>query len=304
MELADLDIEKQGYSGFERFMFFVTPILFTLVLLGVLVTLFNFDLRNKALEIGNSIPFLKSVLPDPAVDAMQSAQDEDQLKSVNTSAKINELKTQLASKQVELTKAAAEKTKQDQQIKDLQGQVAQLKHMNNEKLLDDDQYQAKIGELANMYAQITPSKAAPILESMELSEAVLVLNAMSPDSRVKILEKMQPKTAADATMMLKDVTSAKDQAIAALQARVKKQESASVQAETILDKAQLKATFSTMDPKSAGALLLKMADVSPSKVLRILNAVDDTSRSKIIAQMSSSNEAITAQLVSKLMVGK
>lgn len=302
--MADLDIEKQGYSGFERFMFFVTPILFTLVLLGVLVTLFNFDLRNKALEIGNSIPFLKSVLPDPAVDTAQSAQDEDQLKSVNTSAKINELKTQLASKQAELTKAAAEKTKQDQQIKDLQGQVAQLKHMNDEKLLDDDQYQAKIGELANMYAQITPSKAAPILESMELSEAVLVLNAMSPDSRVKILEKMNPKTAADATMMLKDVTSAKDQAIAALQDRVKKQESASVQAETILDKAQLKATFSTMDPKSAGALLLKMADVSPSKVLRILNAVDDTSRSKIIAQMSSSNEAITAQLVSKLMVGK
>ena len=302
--MADLEVEKQGYSGFERFMFFVTPILFTLVLLGVLVTLFNIDLRNKALEIGNSIPFLENVLPDPAVDSTQSAQDEDHLKSTNTSAKISELKTELAAKQAELTKAAAEKTMQDQQIKDLQGQVDQLKHVNDEKLLDDDQYQAKIVELASMYAQITPSKAAPILENMELPEAVLVLNAMSTDARVKVLEKMKPKTAADATMMLKDVSTAKDQAIAALQARVKKQESASEKTLTILDEAQLKATFSTMTPKSAGELLLKMADVSPSKVLRILNAVDDSSRSKIITEMSSANQAVTAQLVSKLMVGK
>ncbi len=78
---------------------------------------------------------------------------------------------------------------QDQQIKDLQGQVDQLKHVNDEKLLDDDQYQAKIVELASMYAQITPSKAAPILENMELPEAVLVLNAMSTDARVKVLER-------------------------------------------------------------------------------------------------------------------
>ncbi|BBH20872.1 hypothetical protein Back11_22170 [Paenibacillus baekrokdamisoli] len=302
--MADLEMEKQGYSGFERFMFFVTPILFTLVLLGVLVTLFNLDLRNKALEIGSKIPFLSSVLPSPTVDDGQSAQNVEKLKETNTSAKINELKTQLASKEADLTRATNDKTKQDQQIKDLQGQVDQLKRVNSEKSLTDEQYQAKIGEMASMYGQINPGKAAPILESMEMAEAVLVLNAMSPDSRVKILEKMTPKKAADATIMLKDVTSAKDQEIAALQARIKKQDAASTQGATILDKTQLKATFSSMAPKSAGELLLKMADVSPSKVLRILNAVDDASRSKIIAEMSTQNKAVTAQLVSKLMAGK
>nr|WP_246627837.1 MgtE protein [Paenibacillus oenotherae] len=284
-------------------MFFVTPILFTLVLLGVLVTLFNFDLRNKALEIGNSIPFLGSVLPDPAVEEGDVV-DEEKLKNENSTAKIDELKSVLAAKEAELTKAVGESTKQAQQIKDLQGQVDQLKRVNEEVQLDEEQYQNKITELASMYAKITPSKAAPILAAMELEEAVLVLDSMRPDDRVKILEKMNPKRAADVTVMLKDIKEAKDRQIAALQARVKQQTTAAQQPETVLDKTQLKETFSNMDPKSAGELLLKMSEVSASKVLRILNAVDDTSRSSIIAAMSDKNEAVTAQLVSKLMTGK
>jgi len=301
--MADLDVEKQGYSGFERFMFFVTPVLFTLILLGVLLTIFNFDLRNKLLSIGNSIPFLEQVLPDPVVSS--SEVDEEKLKSENSTAKIQELNTQLVNKEATLKQANEEKAKQAEQIKDLQGQVDQLKRANGEKQLDEEQYQANIKELAGMYAKITPSKAAPILESMELEEAVLVLSAMRPDDRVRILEKMNPKKAADATMMLKDNTPAKDKQIAALQARVNKKEAANTQSQsTLLDTAQLKDTFSTMNAKSAGELLMKMSDVSPSKVLRILNAVDSTSRSSILAEMSKLNEGKTAQLVTKLMAGK
>jgi len=301
--MADLDVEKQGYSGFERFMFFVTPVLFTLILLGVLLTIFNFDLRNKLLSIGNSIPFLEQVLPDPVVST--SEVDEEKLKSENSTAKIQELNAQLVNKEASLKQANDEKAKQAEQIKDLQGQVDQLKRANGEKQLDEEQYQANIKELAGMYAKITPNKAAPILESMELEEAVLVLSAMRPDDRVRILEKMNPKKAADATMMLKDNTPAKDKQIAALQARVNKKEAANNQSQsTVLDTAQLKDTFSKMNAKSAGELLMKMSDVSPSKVLRILNAVDSTSRSSILAEMAKLNEGKTAQLVTKLMAGK
>ncbi|UVI32499.1 MotE family protein [Paenibacillus spongiae] len=300
--MADLDMEKQGYSGFERFMFFVTPILFTLILLGVLLTLFDFDLRNKMLSLGNSIPVLEKVLPDPA--APELSMDEEKLKNEKTSAKVAELTSQLTAKEAELRKLTEESAKQTQQVKDLQGQVDQLKRVNSEQQLEDEQYQSKIGELAGMYAKITPSKAAPILESMELEEAVLVLDAMRPDDRVRILEKMTPKKAADATVMLKDAATAKDRQIAALQARIKKQDSAKAQPQSVLDTTQLKDTFANMDAKSAGELLIKMSDVSPSKVLRILNAVDSTSRSNILAEMSAINKGITAQLVSKLMSGK
>ncbi|MBW7453714.1 MotE family protein [Paenibacillus sepulcri] len=302
--MADIENEKQGYSGFEKFMFFVTPILFTIVLLGVLVTLFDFDLRNKALEAGNAIPLLRDVLPEPSVAGEESDKNQEQTINTNNTAKIAELTASIAAKDASLKQAEEAKTKQSQEIKDLQAEVDQLKASNSAKQLDDEQYQNKIVELASMYAKITPSKAAPILESMTIEEAVLVLDAMRPDDRVKILEKMTPKVAADATVMLKDGKTAKDRQIAALQARIKQQDTAATQTVTVLDKDQLKATFNTMDANSAADLLLKMADVSPSKVLRILNTVDDAARSRIVAAMSGLNKDITAQLVSKLMTGK
>ncbi|WP_245995808.1 MotE family protein [Paenibacillus taihuensis] len=298
-----MEMEKQGYSGFERFMFFVTPILFTLILLGVLVTLFNFDLRNRALEIGNSIPFLSKVLPDPAAEE-GAVVDEGKIKAENTTAKIAELQAMVQTKGAALTKATDEKTQLAQQVKSLQAEIAQLKQAGEEKKLEDAEYQSKVSELAQMYGKISPSKAAPILESMEMAETVLVLDAMKPDDRVRILEKMTPSKAAEATVMLKDVKTAKDREIAALQARVKKQEATATQPSSVLSNTQLNTTFSTMDPKRAAELLLKMADVSPSKVLRILNAVTDASRASIIAEMSNANKDVTAQLVSKLMVGK
>ncbi|WP_338045889.1 magnesium transporter MgtE N-terminal domain-containing protein [Paenibacillus sacheonensis] len=298
-----MEMEKQSYSGFERFMFFVTPILFTLILLGVLVTIFNINLRNKALEIGNDIPVLNRILPEPSVKDGHAV-NEDSIKSANTSAKIAELQAQLTAKESELGKTVEEKTTLAKTVKDLQQQMAQLKQANAEQQLSDSAYQSKIGELASMYTSMTPSKAAPILESMETAEAVLVLDAMRPEDRAVILEKMNPKKAADASVLLKDTKTAKDRQIAALQARINKQQTTTTQSDAVLSAAQLNSTFSKMDPAAAADLLLKMSDVSPSKVLRILNAVDDAARSKILAEMSSANKAITAQLVSKLMVGK
>ncbi|MFC4775393.1 MotE family protein [Paenibacillus sp. GCM10023252] len=294
-----MEMEKQGYSGFERFMFFVTPILFTLVLLGVLLTLFNYDIRNKALEIGNQIPLLSDMLPEPQA-ASGVKMDDSELKT----GKLSELQAALTVKERALNEATAAKAKLDQSVKELQSEIDQLKRVNDEQVLEDEQYQAKVQDLASMYAKINPSKAAPILESMTLPEMVLVLDAMKSDDRVRILEKMNPKTAADATIMLKDTVTVKDRQIAALQARlIKQQPSKAMAASSTLDQEQLSQTFTSMDAESAGQLLITMANVSPSKVLRILNAVNNETRSSILSEMSAINESITAQLVTKLMNG-
>ncbi|WP_245600054.1 MgtE protein [Paenibacillus harenae] len=302
MKLAGPEIEKQGYSALERLMFLMTPILFAIVLLGVLYTLFNNDFRNKMLEAGNSVPFLKDVLPEPNV-AGGNVNDEE-LKAANMSAKIADLQAQLTAIETELSTANQHKADLEKKVNDLQTDNTQLKASGEKQLLEDEQYQAKIQELSGMFSKITPSKAAPILQSMTLEEMVLVFANMRADDRVRIMEKMNPRTAADAAMMLKDHVTAKDLQIAALQARLNKHtptETKSVS--SVLDQEQLGATFTAMDAKSAAELLIKMADVSPSKVLRILNAVNDQTRSTILAEMSGINDTITAQLVSKLMTG-
>ncbi|WP_208403220.1 MgtE protein [Paenibacillus sp. BK720] len=302
MTVSDMEMEKQGYSGFERLMFFMTPILFTIVLLGALYVLFNTETRNQMLEIGNSIPYLKDVLPDPKT--ADGKANDDQLKSANMSRKIDELQAQLQEKEAELAQTNQTKATQEQELKSMRDQIDSLKSSNEEKAADDAAYQAKIQELASMYSKITPSKAAPILQSMTMDEMVLVLDSMRPDDRVRILEKMNPQTAADATMALKDTVPAKDRQIAALQAELKKAKPTETkQPASQLSSDQLSATFAAMDAKSAAELLIKMADISPSKVIRILNTVDDKTRSGILAEMSGINQTITAQLMSKLMAG-
>lgn len=302
MELAGMDNEKQGYSTLERIMFLMTPILFAIVLLGVLYTLFNIDFRNKMLEAGNSVPFLKDVLPEPKVAGGPG--NDDALKTANMSAKIADLQTQLTAIESELAAANLTKATLEQEVKDLESDNIQLKGVNDDQLLEDEQYQAKIQELASMFSKITPSKAAPILQSMTLDEMVLVFANMRPDDRVRIMEKMNPQTAADAAMKLKDNVQAKDLQIAALQARLDSQKSPTTKpASSVLDQEQLSATFTAMNAKSAAELLIKMIDVSPSKVLRILNSVDNQTRSSIIAEMSGINETTTAKIVAKLMTG-
>ncbi|WP_424765791.1 MotE family protein [Paenibacillus sp. sgz302251] len=295
-------MEKQGYSAIERLMFLMTPILFAIVLLGVLYTLVDNDFRNKMLELGNSVPVLRDVLPEP--NAANNSLDDEELKNANMSGKIADLQAQLTAVEGELAAANQAKAALEQELNNLETDNSQLKVANEEQQLEDVEYQAKIQELSSMFAKITPSRAAPILQSMTLEEMVLVFANMRPDDRVRIMEKMNPQTAADAAMMLKDNVTAKDMQIAALQARLSTQESADTKApSSVMDQEQLSATFTAMAATSAAELLIKMVDVSPSKVIRILNAVDNQTRSAILAEMSKLNEAITAQLVSQMMTG-
>ncbi|MFD0587583.1 magnesium transporter MgtE N-terminal domain-containing protein [Paenibacillus sp. GCM10027627] len=297
-----MDVEKQSYSGFERFMFLMVPILFVIVLLGVLLTLFDADFRNRALEFGNSIPVIKNVLPEPKVEG--GSMDDNQIRSINMTDKITELQAEVDTLKNELAEANSVKETQGALVKDLQTENGQLKGQTEEKALENEEYTAKIAELAGMFSKMTPGKAAPIVQNMTTEEMVLLFSAMRPDDRVRIMEKMDPKIAAEATMKMKDNQSAKDLQIAALQSRLDKAEEGTVKSpSSTLDQEQLKATFTAMDPKSAGEMLIKMMEISPSKVLRILNSVDDATRSAILTEMSAIDEKAAANIMAKLMSG-
>ncbi len=295
-------MEKQGYSGVERFLFMMVPILFVIALLFVLLTLFDMDFRNRALSFGQEVPILRDVLPEPKVAG--NTMDDDQIRSIKLKEKIDELETELAAAQNELAQATADKEQNGQTVEQLQQENETLKQENEEKLLTDEQYAAKINDLAGMFTDMTPSKAAPIIQSMSLDEMVLLFSTMRGDDRGKIMEKMDPKIAAEATMKLKDNESAKDLQIAALQDEIiaAQADAAASQAST-LDDSQLSATFAAMDAKSAAQLLLKMTGISSTKVLRILNSVNNATRSGLLSEMSNIDQNATASIMAKLMEG-
>lgn len=298
--MADANLEKSGYSGFERFLFFLTPILFTAALLGMLLLLFNPDWRNKALEIGNQVPVLKSVLPEPA-SPIPVVSSEEEITVANAKAKIEQLNALLADREASLKQATQLTTDQQNQIDELKAQLEQLNQQREQQTITAEAYTERIRSLSMVYAKMTPGKAAPILENMTTEESALLLGAMSETDRTRILEKMTPRIAAAVTLQMKDTDNVRDEQIAALQSRVKELEALAVANDSSLDVQELKNTFSSMNAADAAKLLLQMAGANSAKTLLILGALDDSPRSQVLAAMSVEDNEKTADLVAKLM---
>ncbi|PAF32273.1 kinesin [Paenibacillus sp. 7516] len=312
MAVKDTDIEKESGSGWEKFLMISIPIVFTVVLLGVLLTLFNVDIRNNMLELANKIPVVKDWVPDPVLDPEKEKLDESEKQVESAEATIEKLKSQVAAKETELQAAKEAATTEAKKASDLQAKLDEAEKAAETAAVEvpesESDYQKQIKDLAKMYADMSPSKAAPILQNMTNEEMVLLLSAMQSTARTKVLEKMDPKTAADVTMMMKDAKPSGDLALDALQSRLKKETAATTTTTATnsknLDKTQLSQTFSSMSASSGAKLLLETYKLSPDKTLTILNSVDDATRSQLLENMSTENSAETAKILNRLMGNK
>lgn len=312
MAVKDTDIEKESGGGWEKFLMISIPIVFTVVLLGVLLTLFNVDIRNNMLELANKIPVVKDWVPDPVLDPEKEKLDESEKQVESAEATIEKLKSQVAAKETELQAAKEATTTEAKKASDLQEKLDEAEKAAETAAAEvpesESDYQKQIKDLAKMYADMSPSKAAPILQNMTNEEMVLLLSAMQSTARTKVLEKMDPKTAADVTMMMKDAKASGDLALDALQSRLKKETAATTTTSTTnsknLDKTQLSQTFSSMSASSGAKLLLETYKLSPDKTLTILNSVDDATRSQLLENMSTEDSAETAKILNRLMGNK
>ncbi|MCW3792194.1 DUF4088 family protein [Paenibacillus sp. LS1] len=308
----DSDMEKESGGGWEKFLMISIPIVFTVVLLGVLLTLFNVDIRNNLFEFANKIPVVKEWVPDPVLDPEKEKLEKSEQQVESAEATIEKLKSQVTAKETELKAAQEATTTEAKKATDLQKKLDDAEKAAETATAatpeTESDYQKQIKDLAKMYADMSPSKAAPILQNMTNEEMVLLLNAMQSSARTKVLEKMDPKTAADVTMMMKDAKPSGDLALDALQSRLKKETAATSSAATTtsknLDKNQLSQTFASMSASSGAKLLLETYKLSPDKTLTILNSVDDATRSQLLENMSSEDSVETAKILNRLMGNK
>ncbi|MDF2723232.1 MAG: YlxF [Paenibacillus sp.] len=299
---ANTDTEKSSYGAFERFLFFVTPIIFTLVLLGVLFALFNSSMLNSVLKAANQVPFLEKLIPDPAAKdkvTLPAAPQDSAATENNDAAVIEQLRAQLNQARAELQTSTNQNQQKDQSIKALQTQVTDLDNKLKAKTQTDEEYKAQIQQLASIYAGMMPSKSAPILEALTLKERALVLNEMKPADRGKVLERMTPTVAAETSIQLKDIVPAKDMQLQALQERLDVNKEQQQKAATI-SKEDIGQTFSQMVPKSAASILIEINAASPTKAVDILKAMDNAGRAKVLAAITDANKQVAASLSSRI----
>nr|WP_235440454.1 hypothetical protein [Paenibacillus sp. DMB20] len=93
MARNDMPIDKEESSGgFERILLFLIPIIFTIVLVAVLLTLFNVNVRNGMMDVANKIPIVKNWVPDPKLTPEEEKEKKLKDQEVSAEATIQELK--------------------------------------------------------------------------------------------------------------------------------------------------------------------------------------------------------------------
>jgi len=290
--------EKEEVSVFERILFALFPFLIVAVLILLLLTLLSGDFRAKALDVVREVPIVKSLVP-PASDSLSSDGD---IRSQKLTTKILELEEQITVLNTMLSEAEQKNSEQQSLIESLSIEKDSLTTEVNEVKVSDEEYNENIVELANMFAKMTASKAAPIIQALTIDEMALIFSNMKTASQVAIMEKMNPQIAADLAMKLKDLDKATNLEIAALQSKVaeleKTQENGG--STTVTDK-ELANSLVAMSAESAADILKKMMKISSSKVLRVLSAMDSNSRSSILEAYAKLDSDEAALITSKLL---
>lgn len=298
--MAEADIEKTSYGVMERVIgIVVIPVIFTVILTVVLLSLFGFDVSRSILETANQIPLLNKVIPDPKPEADSFAVDPSDTASqpVPKVEDLQELKDQIASLTQEKEAGEAQLKQREEEILQLREQIKAMEQRGQQESITQEEYDAQIAQVAKIYANMSASKAAPIMENLTLNERVLLLSKMKTNDQVAILEKMNPQMAADTSVAMKDMQTVQSIQISALQERLDQQTPQVTEAFT-LD--ELGRTFAAMEAKSAAQLLLEMAKSNEGKVVSVLKRMDLQPRSAVLAQMSSQSEADAARISGKL----
>jgi flagellar motility protein MotE (MotC chaperone) len=297
--------EERSYSVMERLLFYTLPVLFTLLLTGVLLTVFGYDVVNETLRVGNKIPGVASVLPDPKPseeelrEAIRQAKQNKASGEVEPTEEAAATKATLSEKEAEIAALQTSVDAKEAEIEVLRAELEAAKTTSAQEAATEEQYTANIGQLAQVYAQMKASKAAPVLEALTLSERVLVLKEMKEDEQVDILEKMEPTVAAETSILLKDVVAAKDLQIAALQERLALSGS-DPPTTTQLTRDEVSRTFAQMTPERAAEVLLLMAEANEASVVNILRTMEEASRATILDSLAKLDKQRTAKLTSKL----
>ncbi|MEO3945102.1 hypothetical protein [Gorillibacterium sp. CAU 1737] len=296
--------EKSEMNGFERFLiWFLVPVVFGIVLILVMMTLLGVDIKQQAMNIGNRIPIVEKWVPDPKktpaepVDGEKKGAEEQPSESAKDK-QIADLQAQLKEAKADANQFQSSYLKKDQELKDLQAKQDKLEEDMKKLESSNEAYDQAVSETSKVYATMSPSKAAPILEAMTKAEQVLILSGMKTAEQTRILEKMTPTNAADVSVLLKDQVPARDRELLALQERVKKLTSSTTSTSfTITD---LGATVAGMQAKQASALLLEMYKSSPAKVISVLKAADSSARSSILSAMTTADAKKAAEISAKL----
>jgi flagellar motility protein MotE (MotC chaperone) len=281
------EIEKP-YSKIQwLFYIIIVPTIFTLLLVGIILTFLGVNVVDSVLSTGQKVPGLSSILPEPKEPVMQESDDqapepslpEAELRASESEQEIGRLENELAQK--------------TEEVETLTEQMEQLKKDMEDERLSEEERLSNLRELAQIYVEMSTSKSAAILENLSIQESALIMNQMASKDKSAIMSKLPPTYAAKLTIAMKEMELAENPEIAALQERVNLLMNLVDNKEngdgSTISITQMVNTFTQMPPQQAATILKDMSGVSSEFQLgiTILANMDDATRSTIMAAMEA-----------------
>jgi flagellar motility protein MotE (MotC chaperone) len=281
---------ERPYSKIEWFLYIIIlPLFFTIGLTFILLTFLGYNVVDTALGLGNKVPGLASILPEPKggkegnqlqdSEKIQSQLQQSEKDIKKYESQIQELENGVKQKEIEVEQLSAT-------IKELEKELEEKKVTDHERL-------EKRKQLAKLYGEMSAGKAAPIIEKLSPSEAAGILEEMKDNQKTAILAKLDPEVAANLTVTMKEMGQAENPEIAALQERVKiltKQVlDLTTGSKTKVSMLEMATTFSQMSTKQAATILSDMSLAKAEFKLgtTILANMKDENRSTILSEMST-----------------
>lgn len=222
--MQDVETEQKSYGFFERILYlFVIPMMFTALLMVVLLSIFDYDIMNSVLKAANKVPVLEKVIPDPLQDEAESQSSEyiNETFSIDPAHdELQKLSVKLEEKEADIQILSQELERKNTVVESLSKQLEELQAEQQQQMISEEEYRSNIKHVANIYADMLPSRSAAIMQNLTLAERVLVLSEMKRADQVRVLEKMPASVAAETSILLKDEQLVNDQQIQALQERL------------------------------------------------------------------------------------
>lgn len=270
------DNESSSFGKWKK----LTVVFAVLLVLPLITAAVVFFIGGDLLAKAQQIPVVSMILPD--------AEERKAKKRVEVlERRLEEAEEIIEEQETMLEMLEQQLLEKEEEIRDLWEQNEELEAESQEKRLSHEEREQRLSDLARIYAGMSASRAASILENLTLTEAALILQHMKEAEQARILARMSPQFAADLSVVLKDLDQVENPDMAALQERIVLLMESVEQAESRISIQRMVSTFEQMAPDQAARIFTAMEGEAAEFRLAatIMANMGDAQRSLILENM-------------------
>lgn len=193
-----METEKQEYSKLQWFFFVIfIPVVFTLTLVFIILSVAGFDVLGKAKSTITNIPVVENLVnkekENPEESAIALKEQETQEENKKLEKTIEEQATMISALESDVGAKEKEVQKLTQEISSLEKQIEEIAKAEEESQSRD------IGKL---YDNMSSKKAAELIPNLTQDDALLILSSLDDKQVADILSKMSVEDAVKFTDLL------------------------------------------------------------------------------------------------------